>query len=164
MTNDMKNTIRKHWFNFLIRLPEERITAAAESMLAGWQLHHISLPRSGLALLDIRDGALGEDFYMGEYPLARAHIELRNDQGDCFQGGAVAMADSVSHVVALAVCDAVYANRLAGWQEVAALVEEGVAITQCDMEVRRSILARTRVNFSLLEAADGTGEDHDESC
>ncbi|MCG8123513.1 MAG: phosphonate C-P lyase system protein PhnG, partial [Candidatus Thiodiazotropha taylori] len=51
----------------------------------------------------------------------------------------------------LAVCDAVMTGRLPGWQKVEALLQEGSARREQISRERKAMLARTKVDFSLLE-------------
>jgi len=159
----MKNITRKYWFQSLAGLPESQVQQAAEDVVQEWKLVHRQLPKAGLGLLQIRDGALGENFYLGEYPLATAHIELQNEQGKGFAGAAVVMADDTARAVSIAICDAVYTHRLPGWEKIGQLVEEGIAMRQREKNIRKGMLLRTKVDFSLLETADEEpGEEHGE--
>jgi alpha-D-ribose 1-methylphosphonate 5-triphosphate synthase subunit PhnG len=55
----------------------------------------------------------------------------------------------------LALCDAVLAARLPGWRQVYELLQEGMARRAENSRERKAMLARTRVDFSLLDDVGG---------
>jgi alpha-D-ribose 1-methylphosphonate 5-triphosphate synthase subunit PhnG len=154
----MKAAADYSWYRALAALPEKEVHAVAGEVLNGMRILHRQLPKAGLGLLRIRDGALGESFFLGEYPLATAHIELQTTNGGSYAGGAVIMADDPALAVSLAICDAIYRHRLTGWEKVARLVAEGMAHCRQTQAVRNAMLSRTRVDFSLLATTEEEAE------
>jgi alpha-D-ribose 1-methylphosphonate 5-triphosphate synthase subunit PhnG len=153
------NTPRSCWASALSALPANEIKAAADQIARHHEIQDVSLPQAGLGLLQLRDGAFHEPFYLGEVPVARAHVLVRGQDGTEASGGAVLLDDRTRLVRSLAILDAVLAARLPGWETAAALVERGVALRGEAAAQRNAILARTRVDFSLLGQADGKEDD-----
>lgn len=153
------NTPRADWGRALAALPADEIVAAAEQIARTFEVEDISLPQAGLGLLQLRDGAFHEPFYLGELPLARAYLRLRTPDGSVAEGGTVLLDDRVRLVRAVAILDAVLAARLPGWQDAARLVERGMARHEELAAQRNAMLARTRVDFSLLGQTLEDGAD-----
>jgi alpha-D-ribose 1-methylphosphonate 5-triphosphate synthase subunit PhnG len=152
---------RHLWVQALAALPEADIKAAADRARSLYGLRHLSLPEEGLGLLKLKDGALGEPYYLGEFPVASAHVELVDENRNCtVAGGAHVLHDSAEYAVDLAVCDALLAGRWPGWEEVGRLLERGRQKLQERERRRKSMLARTRVDFDLLSKV--REEDHDD--
>jgi alpha-D-ribose 1-methylphosphonate 5-triphosphate synthase subunit PhnG len=57
----------------------------------------------------------------------------------------------------MALCDAVLSARLPGWEQVEDLLEIGLQVQEDESRERKSLLAKTRVDFSLL---DDAGDDN----
>lgn len=147
---------RKNWVRLLTAVNEQQVHQLAEQLTKEWQLHYKSLPQSGLGMLKLRDGALQEPFYLGEIPIASAWVELTLPNGDKNEGAAQVMNDSKELAEAIAVCDAILANKLTGHELIYALMQQGADSIAAEQANRKQILARTHVDFSLLDAA---GED-----
>jgi len=156
---DSQNIARCDWARALAALPAAEIKATADTIARTHEVQDISLPQAGLGLLTLRDGAFHEPFYLGELPVARAHVMVRTRDGREASGGAVLIDDRVRLVRALAILDATLAARLPGWEAVATLVERGDALRAQRDAQRRHILERTRVDFALLGQAE---EEDDE--
>jgi alpha-D-ribose 1-methylphosphonate 5-triphosphate synthase subunit PhnG len=149
---------RCNWTRALAALPADEIKFAAEAIARTHEVQDISLPQSGLGLLTLRDGAFHEPFYLGEVPVARAHVVVRTRDGREASGGAMLIDDRARLARALAILDATFAARLPGWEAVATLVERGAALRAERDAQRQHILGRTRVDFSLL----GQTEEEDD--
>ncbi|MFU8847904.1 MAG: phosphonate C-P lyase system protein PhnG [Opitutales bacterium] len=160
-TNPTTPIPRGQWLRMLQALPPEVIRAGVEAINESCQIEDMVLPSAGLALLPQREGALGEAYYLGEVPYARAQVTVRDGDGKVGEGAAQIIDDRAELARDLAVCDAVLAHGLAGHVEIAALLDQGAAkIAETDA-ARKSILKHTRVDFSLLNTA--SEEDDDEN-
>jgi alpha-D-ribose 1-methylphosphonate 5-triphosphate synthase subunit PhnG len=138
-------------------LPEKRLAEVINDFPADWKIQPTTLPQVGLGMLKMLDSAFNESFYLGEFPLASCSIRVTTSSGSSAEGAALVMDDRLDRAEQLALCDAVLAGQLPGWQSVEALLQEGEAIRKQISRERKSVLARTKVNFSLLE--DVGGED-----
>ncbi len=141
---------RSLWVKALTAHPLETISNLAEEITKNWQIKHRNLPKNGLSLLTLQDGVFHDPYYLGEIPISHAYLSLINEQGDSYDGAAQVMGDSEDLAVALAVCDAVMANQLKGWEQVANYIELGMKKREKENNLRGAILAKTKVNFSLL--------------
>ncbi|MDY6943570.1 MAG: phosphonate C-P lyase system protein PhnG [Pseudomonadota bacterium] len=151
---------QSQWLRALSSVPRQAVSDLTGELTASWEVRHTTLPQAGLAMVRMTDGGLGEPFYLGEIPLATARVEIRTHRdGAGVEGAAQVMDDSTEFARQLAVCDAVVAHRLPGWERVVELMASGER--QADEETRRrkAMLAKTRVDFSLLDA---TGADDDD--
>ncbi|AJF07115.1 phosphonate C-P lyase system protein PhnG [Geoalkalibacter subterraneus] len=144
---------RSQWCSVLQALPEEQILSLTKKMMSSWRVWPKVIPQAGLGMLKLNDSALCEPFYLGEFPLATAWIEVETAEGTLAEGAAQIMSDRTELVEALALCDAVLAARLPGWEQVAQLLAEGAAIRARMAAERKQILCRTQVDFSLLDEA-----------
>ena len=115
-----------------------------------------SLPQTGLGMLKLNDSAFNEPFYLGEFPLSSAWLEITTNEGQHAEGAAQVMDDNLELTEALALCDAILSARLPGWQRVAAFVDLGMQRRNTIQEERKRMLAHTKVDFSLL---DDVGDD-----
>lgn len=145
---------RNLWSALLAQLPSDQVRSAAEALEL--EVVDITLPQSGLGLMHLHDSALNDGFYLGEIPIARAHVRVRCVDGQEAEGGAVLVDDRARLARAIAVLDAVLAARLPGWEAAAELVAQGQAAQEQCAQTRRALLARTHVDFSLL------GQEEDE--
>ena len=151
---------RKLWVHALSAVPERDLKSAADRAKGCYTVRHLTLPEEGLGLLKMKDGALGDQYYLGEFPVASAHVELVDDQGRVIEGGAHVMHDSADYATDLAICDAVLAGRWSGWEEISRLLDLGVR-KRSEIEWRRkSMLIRTRVNFDLLSEIKEENDDN----
>jgi len=150
---------RGDWVRALTALPAEQVTAVAGEVAKDMRIQHRQIPRTGLGLLTLEESTKGERFFLGEFPLAIAEVEIETSDGRRASGGAQVMADWAEWATALAVCDAVLANTLPGAERVAELVKEGMAVREREKRVRKSILARTHVDFSLLSTVEQPNEE-----
>ncbi len=150
---------RSLWVKALTAHSLETICNLAEEIAKNWQVKYRSLPQNSLSLLTIQDGVFRESYYLGEIPVAHAYLSLINEQGESYDGAAQVMVDSEDLAVALAICDAVMAHELKGWEKVAHYIELGMKKREEENRIRGTILAKTKVNFSLLSQEENNAED-----
>jgi alpha-D-ribose 1-methylphosphonate 5-triphosphate synthase subunit PhnG len=142
---------REEWGAALARVDDASLRGVADNLPASWQIRPMALPQAGLGMLKLRDTALNDAFYLGEYPLASCQIEITTDKGEVVEGASLVMDDRVERAEWLAICDALLAARLPGWESVDALLQLGIAKQEQVALERKAMLARTRVDFSLLD-------------
>ncbi|MEW8265731.1 MAG: phosphonate C-P lyase system protein PhnG [Candidatus Thiodiazotropha sp.] len=147
----MSNLSREEWVGALSAVPEQSLARLTERFPRSWKVTPKALPQSGLGMLKLRETTLGDAFYLGEFPLATCWLRVTTERGEQAEGCALVMDDRVERAERMALCDAVLAARLPGWEEVAALIEEGIELRAQQSRERKAILARTRVDFSLLD-------------
>ncbi len=142
---------RESWISALAAVPEERLARLVNELSSGWRIQPSSLPQAGLGMLTLRESAFNEPFYLGEFPLASCAVRVVTESGQTGEGAAQVMDDRVERAQQLALCDAILAGRLVGWQRLLELMEEGQNRLQQTCLERKALLARTRVDFSLLD-------------
>lgn len=145
---------RSQWAAALLKVPAEDVVSLAESLTKRYSAAYQTVPQAGLGLMGFRDSVMGEPFYLGEIPLSVAQVRLTDEEGQAHGGAAQVMADDAGLASAIAVCDAVLAAELPGCEQVRVLVEQGGGQNANDAKVRRAMLDRTRVSFSLMNHAD----------
>ncbi|MDJ0662730.1 MAG: phosphonate C-P lyase system protein PhnG [Crocosphaera sp.] len=150
---------RSVWVKALTVHSSETICKLAEEISKNWQIQYKSLPQNGLSLLTLQDGVFNEPYYLGEIPISYAHLSLINEQGKSYDGAAQVMTDSEDLAVALAVCDSVMAHQLPGWEKVAQYIELGMKKREEENRVRGAMLAKTKVNFSLVSQEKNDAEN-----
>lgn len=145
---------RSLWLRYWSVVNASELAACVERITQRNHVIDIRHPRSGLALMQMRDSALGDCFYMGEIPWSRAHVRVLGHDGKDGEGAAEWMDDRQHMARHLAVLDAVMAFRLEGWEQAHALLLCGQSIcAQQDMQ-RGSLLQATRVDFKRLDEND----------
>jgi alpha-D-ribose 1-methylphosphonate 5-triphosphate synthase subunit PhnG len=155
----MNAVIREDWVRALSAHPAAELKALAKRLSEGCELRLISLPQAGLGLLTMRDGALGEAYYLGEFPLSACRIEIAFEGGGSGEGGSQVLADDADLARSLAILDAILASKLPGWQEVSEWVVTG-ELRNAEKGLRRkSMLAATKVDFSLLSTTEEDGDE-----
>jgi alpha-D-ribose 1-methylphosphonate 5-triphosphate synthase subunit PhnG len=148
------------WLRALHARPAQQLHTLVEQLgtQAGWQVRPKALPQSGLGMLQLTDSALQDNFNLGEIPLSTAWVEIALADGSSVEGAAQLMDESHQQAGNLAVCDAVLRHRLPGCE----LIEQEIAMGMEELAQRRrerqSMLARTRVDFSLLDRIDDDDE------
>ena len=152
MTRDLIK--RESWVSALNNLPAEDIIDLTNQLSLNWIIQAKAVPQSGLGMLKLNDSALNEPYYLGEFPLASAWLEIKTDDELLAEGAAQVMDDRVELAQALALCDAILSARLPGWEQVADLLDKGVEQQKAVNLQRKHLLAQTQVNFSLLDDAD----------
>lgn len=141
----------------LMALPERDVVEAIARLAVNYRVEDITLPQSGLGLLQLRDGAFHEAYFPGEIPLATAHVMLSAHDGRHAEGAAQIMHDSVAFARAISIADAIVGNGLPEKTEVDALLQRGEALLKAQASACKKMLASTKVDFSLL----GSTEEED---
>ncbi|MGF6820867.1 alpha-D-ribose 1-methylphosphonate 5-triphosphate synthase subunit PhnG [Paraburkholderia atlantica] len=149
---------RGEWMRYWTNVPAQRIRELARHLGEQFQVEDLEIPQSGLALVPLTDAAMGETYYLGEIPVAKAHVRLTDPQGGTAEGAAIVMDDRTSLIRALAILDAVTAAAWPGHDAAVKLLREGRQIVEATAADRKKLLAATRVDFALLAAQ----EDDDE--
>ena len=145
---------RRHLVACLVAAGREPVLSTAAQLTEGMTVTPLQPAESGLALMQWRDAVQHQPFLLGEVPMARAAVSLVNHRGERAEGGAVVMADDAELAQALAVLDAVFAQRWPGVEAVDALALRGAQARDRIRAVRQAGLKRTRVDFALLAEAD----------
>ncbi|MCJ8282052.1 MAG: phosphonate C-P lyase system protein PhnG [Rivularia sp. ALOHA_DT_140] len=143
--------VDNQWLRSLTAHTPETIINLASQLTQNWQVSYKAIPQKGLSLLQLKDSVFNEPYYLGEIPLSTAWVKLQNADGENYQGGAQVMSDVAEFATSLAICDAIFSNRLVGWEQVSELIERGRAIREEEDRLRKAMLAKTRVDFSLLD-------------
>jgi alpha-D-ribose 1-methylphosphonate 5-triphosphate synthase subunit PhnG len=152
----MTQISRSTWVRALTAHPPGSVIRLAAEISQNLTYSHKSLPQEGLSMLKMQDTVFGEAYYLGEFPLSSAWIEMCFPDGRQVDGSALVMSDSTELALALAICDGVLAHGGPRCADVMSLVEEGMRIREQEGRVRNAMLAKTLVNFSVLssEVAD----------
>lgn len=150
---------RNQWLRLWSALPAQRLRDAADALGARYRIDDLGLCQSGLGLLPLRDGAFGEAYFLGEIPLAQAHVRISDAAGNSVEGAAVVLDDRAAVARALAILDGVLAARLEGWTMAAELLAAGATLVAEVERGRRALLNATRVDFSLLGSGDEDDKD-----
>jgi alpha-D-ribose 1-methylphosphonate 5-triphosphate synthase subunit PhnG len=145
---------RTDWPRLWSALPADEIKAAAEACARNCRVEDISLPQSGLSLVKLRDAALLDEWFLGEIPLARAHVRLHDSDGRAAEGGVQILDDRARLARQMAILDAVLSARLPGWEQPQALLVKGRAVREQERAERQAMLAATRVDFAMLNAVE----------
>ncbi|MEM6458446.1 MAG: phosphonate C-P lyase system protein PhnG [Planctomycetota bacterium] len=151
------STDRSRWAAALLRVEESRVIALAEVLAERHRVRMKRVPKSGLAMMRLRESVQNQAFNLGEIPLSSAHVVFTGPDGTEHEGGCQIMRDHEALAVAIAVCDGVLAAAVRGAAEVAALVREGLAVARNDAAVRRGMRERSRVSFALMNQEDESG-------
>lgn len=147
------NLPREQWVSALNALPESELAALVRTFPNHWKVTPTSLPQEGLGLLKLQDSALGDPFYLGEFSLTSCSLQITTGTGEVAEGAALLMDDRIERAEQMALCDAVLSAKLPGWELVATLIEKGQTILAQTALDRKNLLAKTRVDFSLLDDA-----------
>ena len=148
----------------LMATERDQVMHLAQQLQEGWTLTPLQatgLAENGLALLQWKDSVLNQAFYLGEIPIAQAALSMRNHQGVSFEGGAIIMREDSKLAQAIAVLDAVWRHQLPGFERIAPVLAAGAAVRSQQELERKEMLARTRVNFSLLSSTDEATDQPD---
>ncbi|MEL6162410.1 MAG: phosphonate C-P lyase system protein PhnG [Cyanobacteria bacterium J06641_2] len=143
--------VDNQWLRSLTALTPDTVIQLASQLAQGWQVSYEAIPQQGLSLLQLQDSVFKQPYYLGEIPLSTARVRLENADGQSYQGGVQVMSDVPDFATSLAICDAIFSNKLTGWEQVAELIHQGRAIRQEEDRLRGAMLAKTRVDFSLLD-------------
>lgn len=145
---------RSEWVCALKALPADEVISFASRLSADCMVRPKAMPQAGLGMLKLRESAFAQEFYLGEFPFASAWLEVTSQDGQVAEGAAQVMDDRQELAESLALCDAVLAGRLPGWEQVLTLIERGRAINVAAVRERKRMLACTQVDFSLLDDAE----------
>lgn len=159
MTSMFDIPSRGQWPRLWSALPPAPVRALATELAARYRVDDLELPRSGLGLLPLTDSALGDTYFIGEIPLAQAHVRLSDAGGQCAEGAATLLDDRAGVARAMAILDAVVAAGWPGCEAAVQLLEQGAAAQAGQTRRRRALLAATRVDFALLGAAEEDDDD-----
>ena len=147
---------RSDWLRCWTALPPARLESLAQLMSQRYRVEELQPTTSGLGLLPWRESALGETFFLGEVPLARAWVQLHSADGQRCEGAAVMMDDRAGLARALAVLDAVTAANWPGADQAEELLLLGAQALKRADAMRQALMAETRVHFSAM----GTVDEH----
>ncbi|HED15172.1 MAG TPA: phosphonate C-P lyase system protein PhnG [Gammaproteobacteria bacterium] len=142
---------RTLWVSALKALPIEQLLSFTTELSKDWAIRSKSIPQSGLGMLRLNDSAFEEAFYLGEFPLASAWLEIETSDGLIAEGAAQVMDDRIEAAEALALCDAVLSAQLPGWEQLNKMLDQGMEIRESASQNRKHMLASTKVDFSLLD-------------
>lgn len=145
---------RAQWPRAWAAAPARNVIDLATDLSKQHQVEDLSLPQSGLGLMPLSDSALNDTYFLGELPLAHAHVRVQDADGNTADGGALILDDRTDMARAIAILDAVLAGRLHGHERVSALVAQGWQEVQRITQERKAILSATRVDFALLGTAE----------
>ncbi|MDZ7584054.1 MAG: phosphonate C-P lyase system protein PhnG [Thiobacillus sp.] len=158
MTHTFETPDRAQWLRLWSALPAGPVKALAADLAGRYQVEDLALPQSGLGLLPLADSALGDTYFIGEIPLAQAHVRVTASQDQSIEGAATLVDDRAGVARAMAILDAVLAARLPGCETALQLLAQGETAVAEQSRQRRALLAATRVDFALL----GTNEEDDD--
>jgi len=150
---------RAAWPRLLCALAANDVKRVAQTIASEHTVADVALPRSGLGLLQLRDSALGDNYFLGEIPLTRAHVRITARDGRTVEGAAQLMDDRARLARAVAILDGVLASGLPGAEAALSLLEAGARIIAETERERRVLLSATRVDFAMLSSAEEEDED-----
>jgi len=139
------------WVCALKALPTEQLLSFTAALSKDWEIRPKSISQSGLGMLKLIESAFEESFYLGEFPLASAWLEIETSDGLIAEGAARVMDDRIEVAEALALCDAVLSAQLPGWEQLNKMLDQGMEVRESARQNRKHMLAATRVDFSLLD-------------
>ncbi|MEW6205237.1 MAG: phosphonate C-P lyase system protein PhnG [Pseudomonadota bacterium] len=154
----MNNFPRSQWLRLWQACEPAHIKALAKQVSAGCNISDLHIPKAGLGLLQLRDSALGDAYFLGEIPVTKSHVRIHHPEGKVAEGAAVCMDDRVGLTRAMAILDGVLSAKLPGWELVERSLHTGASQVQADTALRRANLSATKVDFSLLGALEE--DDH----
>jgi len=143
-------THRKDWVRALTAHAPATLIDLAEQLTSDVVVTLSRLPQAGLGLVKLTDGAFHEEFYLGEFPLSTCSVDICLVNGRRASGAAQVMADDAELARALAILDAMLADKLPGWETVADFVDAGNQQRAIEEQRRKTLLNETRVDFDLL--------------
>lgn len=146
--------VRSEWPKLLSVLPATQLKAVADELESKYAVTDLLPGQAGLALLQLRDSALGDNYFMGEIPLSQAHVRLTTQDGRSVEGAAQVMDDRAGVARAISIIDAVLSERLPGYECVVDLLNEGMGIVEASTRQRRALLNATKVDFSILGSSE----------
>lgn len=150
----MNNIPRSQWLRMWQACEPAHIKALAKQVSSGCSIVDLHIPKAGLGLLQLRDSALGDAYFLGEIPVTKAHLRIHSPNGQVAEGAAICMDDRVGLTRSMAILDGVLAAQLPGWELVEHSLHTGSSLVQQDAALRRANLSATKVDFSLLSTMD----------
>lgn len=145
---------RSLWIRALKLVPVDEVKAVIDSVIHEYDVSYKSIPQSGLGVLQTKDTAMHEPYFLGEFPIATSWVALTDKQGNTFEGAAQLMDDDENLASLFAVCDAILANDLMACCKLADLIEMGDFKFEQEALTRKAMLGSTAVDFSLLGATN----------
>jgi len=152
---------RSTWPRLLCALQANELQRTVAEITRDFTIDDLVAPQSGLGLLQLRDGAFAEPYFIGEIPLSCAHVRVHAPDGRNAEGAAQLLDDRVNQARAIAILDAVLAERLPGWETVISLLQCGERHLAKAEAARKTMLGKTRVDFSMLSVEVDEEEVHD---
>ena len=104
--------VDNQWLRALTAHAPEMVIQLAARLTQGWQVSYETIPQTGLSLLQLQDSVLHEPYYLGEIPLSTAWVRLKIGNGQNYEGAAQVMSDVPNLATSLAICDAIFMNKL----------------------------------------------------
>lgn len=155
MTHPSQLPPRSRWPALLSRLSRDELTASVTALkTADYTIAPLRQAEDGFALLQLEDSCQYQPFNLGELPLATAVVAVTAPDGTAYEGACQLMTADTELVTAIAVWDAILAatdaQPAARQQGVALLAEGQKRQDAIDLE-RKAILARTKVNFTMMD-------------
>jgi len=145
---------RNQWIVSLNEVAQDKLLAVTSELSQNLKIRPKAVSQSGLGMLKLEDSAYGEPFYLGEIPFSSAWLEIETEDGVITEGAAQIMDDQIEVVEAMAICDAILANQLMGWEQILEMVDEGAKKREDISRERKTMLASTQVDFSLLDEVE----------
>ena len=147
----MKNEVpEEFWVVSLREVSTEELSDLLDFLKKDLEIKVLQLPESGLDLIKMRDSVLGEAFYLGELSVSQCQVEVHSLIGDETQVGfCKIMEDSPQLAESFAIFDALLRMEIS-FPILDEFLVCGYKIWQEKQEKRKEILARTKVDFSLL--------------
>lgn len=143
---------RPQWVRALRAHPPAKILSCADAGAAGF-LRQVRRQERGVRPLPVQPLPGLPSIFLGAVPVVAVELELVDERGRRYPGGAQLLGDDEPLALALAVCDALLAHRLPGWEAVARLVKSGAAKCRAQERQREGMLVLTRREF------EGAGDE-----
>lgn len=138
------------WMVALMQSPIRELKKTIDDLQKDLEVRFLQLPESGLDLIQMQDSVLGQLFYLGELSVSQCEVEIMHrPSGKTQRGYSKVMIDSEDHVCLLATADALLRMDV-NFHQLENILTEGYECWAAKKEQRKSILAETRVDFSLL--------------
>lgn len=141
---------KQQWWRCLQAADPAAVQQLATRLTQTMTVEDVQAPESGLGLLQVQDGALGDRYFLGEFPLARAQVRLYQAEQLVAEGAALLLDDRRAQARAIAILDAMLTSDLPGSLEIVALMASGSESLAQQKAERQAILQKTKVDFSLL--------------
>lgn len=149
---------RGQWGRLLALVDRAELLALAQALAAGWRIEPTAPPEAGLVLLTLRDGVAGTPFHVGEMTATRVALRVQTADGRVAEGGAIIAGEDLERAQAVALLDAVLAHDLPGAARASELLARGQARAALIERQRRTLLARTKVEFAAFGDLAGSPE------